>query len=300
MNICCVILNYNDYETTVKLLLKIRGYETITHIVIVDNKSLDESFQIFKQYETHKIHVIQSDKNGGYGYGNNYGIRYSCRVLKADYILIANPDVIFTEDCIIKMKNALINNADFAAAAPVMKNPKGQISKTIAWKLPTVKQDVLQASIVFDRIIRNKMYYDPEYFKDKKMCSVECIPGSLLMVNSEIMIDFGMYDEAFFLFGEEKLLGYKFKNQGYKTVLLLDCDYIHNHSVTIDKNLHSEFTKKRIFLSSKLIFLKKYKRVSGFKLLLIKVFFAYTLLEILIISFFKKLKYKDLKHYSDL
>ena len=41
-------------------------------------------------------------KNGGYGFGNNVGIKYSVETLNADYVLIANPDVIFENDLIEK------------------------------------------------------------------------------------------------------------------------------------------------------------------------------------------------------
>lgn len=64
----CVVLNYNDSKTTIELINRIGKMTSIDVIVIVDNNSTDDSFSVLKQYASEKIHVIQSDKNGGYGY----------------------------------------------------------------------------------------------------------------------------------------------------------------------------------------------------------------------------------------
>lgn len=84
----CVILNFNDSETTKKLVNNIKGYKVIDYIIIVDNKSTDTSFLELKRFENEdsKIKVIESPKNGGYGYGNNVGICY-CKQIGCSYVL---------------------------------------------------------------------------------------------------------------------------------------------------------------------------------------------------------------------
>ena len=73
----CIILNYNDAETTRKLVQKIREYTAFQYIVVVDNRSNDNSFTVLKELESEKVKVIETDRNGGYGYGNNEGIKYA-------------------------------------------------------------------------------------------------------------------------------------------------------------------------------------------------------------------------------
>ena len=75
-NIGVIILNQNDSDTTRKLYETIQGYDSIDHIVIVGNLSPDGSFRQLKSLAGDKVDVIQSDKNGGYSYGNNYGAFY--------------------------------------------------------------------------------------------------------------------------------------------------------------------------------------------------------------------------------
>ncbi len=71
MNVGIVILNYNDSETTVKLLDMIKEYKILESIVVVDNNSTDNSYEVLKKFENNKIKVIKSKINKGYGYGNN-------------------------------------------------------------------------------------------------------------------------------------------------------------------------------------------------------------------------------------
>ena len=40
----CVILNYNDADTTIDLVERIEGYDLLWQIIIVDNCSTDDSW----------------------------------------------------------------------------------------------------------------------------------------------------------------------------------------------------------------------------------------------------------------
>lgn len=71
MKVGIVIVNYNDSETTIKLLEMIKEYKILESIVVVDNNSTDNSYELLKKYENNKIKVVNSKINKGYGYGNN-------------------------------------------------------------------------------------------------------------------------------------------------------------------------------------------------------------------------------------
>ena len=72
----CVVLNYNDADTTLDLLKRIEPMEIIDQIVLVDNKSTDNSLERLKDQESNKVHVVCAEKNCVYGSGNNVGIEY--------------------------------------------------------------------------------------------------------------------------------------------------------------------------------------------------------------------------------
>ncbi|MFZ3371671.1 MAG: glycosyltransferase [Desulfitobacteriaceae bacterium] len=290
MKTCCVILNYNDSKTTISLLASIKDYNELNYIVVVDNKSSDDSYAILKNYEDEKIHVLLSERNGGYGYGNNLGIRYSYEILAAEYILIANPDVYFSSECVQKLRQVLIDKKECAISAAVPLEPNGERQKVIAWKLPTVKQEILGASVLLTKILSSKIVYDHKYFKGKSTCYVDVVQGAMLMVNANVMVNYGMYDEDFFLYGEEQVLANKLKKNGYKSILLLNQYYVHQHSASINKIYKSLVTKKRLILHSKLLYLKKYNNLGFVKFYFAVLFFKLLLAEMWLISIIKNIQ----------
>lgn len=58
----CVVLNYNDADTTLDLLKRIEPMEIIDQIVLVDNKSTDNSLERLKEQESNKVHVVCAKK----------------------------------------------------------------------------------------------------------------------------------------------------------------------------------------------------------------------------------------------
>lgn len=255
----CVVLNYNDADTTLDLLKRIEPMEIIDQIVLVDNKSTDNSLERLKEQESNKVHVVCAKKNGGYGSGNNVGIGYLRKNYSCDYIIIANPDVIFNESVIKKMVNEF--DEDTVIVAPLTLDSKKERQLPIAWKVPTVKDYFLFSSIVLNKIFKPFQY--PTQFFNTDICEVECVQGCLFMLNNSLIED-KLYDENIFLFFEESCIGKQFKDKGYKTKLLMNVDYIHNHSVSINKAFNSEARKRKITLDSFYTYFEDYYTLSGF------------------------------------
>ena len=255
----CVVLNYNDADTTLDLLKRIKPMVIIDQIVLVDNKSTDNSLERLKEQESNKVHVVCAKKNGGYGSGNNVGIGYLRKNYSCDYIIIANPDVIFDESVIKKMVNEF--DEDTVIVAPLTLDSKKERQLPIAWKVPTVKDYFLFSSIVLNKIFKPFQY--PTQFFNTDICEVECVQGCLFMLNNSLIED-KLYDENIFLFFEESCIGKQFKDKGYKTKLLMNVDYIHNHSVSINKAFNSEARKRKITLDSFYTYFEDYYTLSGF------------------------------------
>lgn len=280
--VSCVILNYNDAATTIKLVESIKDYTLVDYIVVVDNCSTDDSWEQLQHYKSDKIHVIQSSGNGGYGSGNNYGLRYSSEILNADYSIIANPDVQFDEDCVEKFLQTL-HDDDFIAVVSARQSN----SPDCAWKNCTILQYVLATSLFFEVWLKIRSY-PKNYFKDKESVSVFAVPGSLLMVDLKKMLKYGMYDEEFFLYYEEPILAQKLADAGLKTVLRLDCSYVHNHHVSISKTYRHWSQQHTVLLKSAGLFLKKYKKVNTLQMTFVKIWFMYTKIEFLFYDLLKK------------
>ncbi|HIT70841.1 MAG TPA: glycosyltransferase, partial [Candidatus Scatovivens faecipullorum] len=122
MKVAVIIVNYNDAEDTKKYVNTISKYEIINRIVVVDNLSTTVgTFDKLKKLENEKVKVISSDKNGGYDYGNNFGVRYLQSINeKYDYIIISNPDIEITETAIKHCLEVIDNDKKIGVIAPRM------------------------------------------------------------------------------------------------------------------------------------------------------------------------------------
>ena len=122
-NICAVILNYNDAQTTIKLTESWKNSNAIRNIIIVDNCSTDDSWENLRAFKEEfvsdkvQLHLFRTTENGGYGSGNQAGIDYAVQYLEPDYIIIANPDVQVSDACILRVADALEKQEDGAVAS---------------------------------------------------------------------------------------------------------------------------------------------------------------------------------------
>lgn len=282
----CVILNYNDAPTTISLVRLIKDYALLDYIVVVDNCSTDNSWEQLQHYKSDKIHVIQSPRNGGYGSGNNYGLRYSSEILNADYSIVANPDVQFDEDCVEKFLQTLQEDASVAVVSARQSN-----SPDCAWKNCSTMQYILATSLFFEVRLKIRSY-SSSFFNGLNSVPVFAVPGSLLMVDLKKMLQYGMYDEDFFLYYEEPILAQKFANAGLKTILRLDCSYIHDHHVSISKTYHRWSQQHTILLKSAELFLRKYKKANWLQMTFAKMWFVYTKVEFWLYDWYRIVKEK--------
>lgn len=249
--VCLIVLNYNDFQNTIRLVNFARDYDSINHIVIVDNCSTNNSFEVLTNIVSKNIELIKTEKNGGYGYGNNFGANYCINKFNPSYLLFANPDTFFENSLIHKFTNHFRMDNSIGLITSIAKLNNDNYQTPIAWKIPTSFQYTFLSSKIISKIF-NINKYKSSFFKNKKSVFVECVSGSLIMIKSSVYINTGGYDENIFMYGEETLMGHKIKILGYRTLLLLDDFYIHLHDYNQNRNIN-EIQRKNTFKSRKYI-----------------------------------------------
>ena len=260
-SIDALILNYNDAVTAKECALRLAGMNIIQRVLVVDNLSTDDSYAMLAALTCDKIEVVSTSHNGGYGAGNNFGIRYLKEKYDSKQILLCNPDTVIEEDCIAALSEYLSANPDYGIAAPFMLNAKGEKQYNTAFRIPGVNEYILSLGILANRLI--KPFYYPDIMQmecDAK--DVGAVSGSLFMMDTDKMIQYGMYDESIFLYCEEISLGLKFQKCGVKTALLPGRTFVHNHSVSINKTLMSRVKRHAQLMQSKLYVIRNLYRAS--------------------------------------
>lgn len=108
--IAVVVLNYLNHRDTrecVNSILELK--DNISGIVVVDNYSTNQSFDILKETYSRekKIRVIRTARNLGYAKGNNIGINLARKYFKAEFVLVVNNDtVLMDREYVCKMLSA--------------------------------------------------------------------------------------------------------------------------------------------------------------------------------------------------
>lgn len=291
MKTAIIVLNYNDYKNTKKYVEIIKEYKNIDKIVVVDNLSPNGDYEKLLELKSDKIIVLKSEKNGGYSYGNNYGIKYlDSQNEKIDNIIISNPDVYVTEDSIQKCLDELNSNEKTAVVAPCMRYSDNKIARRSSWKMRTYFRDVIHSTRLFELlfypVLRNGEYSSNDY-KNNKL-KVECIAGSFFIIKHDIFKEIGYFDENVFLFYEEDILGSKLKKLGYDIFSLNDISFTHYESRTINKAF-SAYRKLKVLNESKLYFQKEYNHINYLQVAFLKFLFFIRRIEMPIEFFVRKL-----------
>lgn len=286
MKVGISILNYNDAETTVSILEKIKDYAEIDRIVVIDNNSNDDSYSILLSLKNNiEFHLIKSECNGGYSYGNNLGLRYLVEVENVDIAIIANPDIIIEPTVIDHIKDFFLTQPNSGLVSPVMLDRNS--NKTRMWlKSPSYFNSILDCSVIGRQL--NKIIRKVEVDYSSPMQRVDILPGSFLAFRAQALKDISYLDENVFLYYEENIIGERLKDKGFATYLLTKYSYIHNHSVTIKKNL-SILNAFKCNLKSKMYFEKEYHRINYIQELFLKFCMKYAVIEMDLILKLKSL-----------
>lgn len=290
MSCAMVILNYKDSKRAAELALRCAKFKTINHIVIVDNVSDDGSFEKLKKIENEIITVIQSDHNGGFAYGNNYGIKYVINKYSPEFVLLANTDTIFLEKNVEKCIELMKNNSQIALVSTRIQKPSGEEEKS-SWKLPNYI-DVVKECFWVNRH-RN-------YIKEQKKVynvstgfeQVEVVRGSFMFFRVDALQQVDFFDERTFLYGEEIIICKKLKQMDYQVVLLTDLFYVHNH-VMVEKTNNDWVSFKRI-LNSEKYYLIEYCRINSLQQFILGLCINYAVLEWKILLWLKLWKNKNI------
>lgn len=250
MRCSCVILNYNDSERTVGLARVLASYDQVARVIVVDNCSPDDSWERLGQLAgEEKVVLIESGKNGGYGAGNNIGLRY-CLDNPLDeerqLVMLANPDTMISASAIAETVECFAQHPKAIVCAPWEYNANtGEPYHSTAWEVPTAGVYVLQFLALAGRLKRIRVY-EPRELTDR-FTQVGCISGALIMLDAGHFRELGLYDEEVFLFCEESGLGIRSAGR-FESYLCTQERYTHEFSTSIRTSLPN-FRKRTGILS---------------------------------------------------
>ena len=262
-----VIVNYNDYKTTKRLLDNVKNFKILKEIVVVDNKSTDDSLENLQKLKNKKITMIDSGENKGYSYALNVGCKYLIAKYKELNIVISNSDIIIDSENDIKDLNSYIRAKNVIVGPTIIQ--ENELNR--GFKIPTPWQDIKQNIVFFGKKVLTKELNYPDNYYYKDISKVDTVSGCFFMIASKHLEEMGYFDENVFLYYEENIMGVKTKKLKKNIIVCNNVDVIHDHSVSIDKSL-KRIKKYDILKTSQEYFEKTYNHANKLELFFLKVF----------------------------
>ncbi len=225
------------------------------------------------------ITLFRTKKNGGYGYGNQAGINEAVRLWDPEYVIIANPDIHVTDRCIRKVKNALEETENGAAASAMVVSPGGERLFSY-WDLLPFWRDLLDCGPICRRIFKPWLITPADRLPrggaaGSRMAGA--VPGSFFVLKMSAFPGIyrrEIFDRKVFLYCEEKILAQKLKKRGLGVVLVTDAEYVHAHSASIDKSVAGLAAKQKILHRSRLYYYRRYLGAGPLRMLAARLFLA--------------------------
>lgn len=245
-----IILTYNSEKDIYNCLESVSKYNDIgdaLEIIVVDNNStnyIDMHDKIKSLYPD--VRIIANTKNGGYGQGNNIGIRAA----SAPIVSIMNPDVrlimpVFQTfiDVLSKDENIMCGGKQYA---------------TMTKQNPSFYYDFTELGFrqVIGRIICQKL----DIYNQKRMW----LQGAFFAIKKNIFEQIGLFDENLFMYEEECdiHLGLKRYFPIHRIKYLSQCKYLHltEQRPFTERSLQHQFNSQLYLCKKYCISLKKFIR----------------------------------------
>lgn len=262
--VLAVVLNYR----TADLALRACGAALVAmadvagELILVDNDSGDGSFEALEAGVAEaraqdpawsRVRVLQTGRNGGFGAGNNAGMRAGLSDGSApDYVYILNPDAEPEAGAIRALIDHLEAHPDTGIAGSYIyggahpddaenaaptgdapsswSEPVGEAHRT-AFRFPSIWSEI-ETSVKFGPLSRLLRRHIVALEIPGETVNVDWVAGASLLLRQTMLDRIGGFDEAFFLYFEETDLCLRAQRAGWKAAYVHESRVSHIGSVS--------------------------------------------------------------------
>lgn len=231
ISIVTVNLNGKDYLSTCLDSIKNLNYpKDKLEVIVVDNGSVDGSVQ-FLAGSYPGIKVIKNDFNKGFAVANNQG----AAAANGEYVAFLNNDTKVDANWLIELLKPVYKDKETVCAGSKVLSMDG---KTLDFVGGMVNFEGKGFQIDYG-LDRQKDIYDENTY-------LPFVNGGAMLVNRQVFLDAGGFDEDFFAYYEDVDFGWRLWVLGYRVVFAPKSIVYHVHHGT-----------SKIFSEDKLRFLKE-------------------------------------------
>lgn len=281
-----VILNYLAYRESIditKQFLKLPTKDIDLQVVVVDNKSPNESyFKIKKAFDgEEKVLVVQTDSNLGFANGNNYGYSELVKLFMPDYVIFSNSDIVLKNDRLFDWIIRMDEQNQFGVLGPSVyslrgkfhQNPNVNRNTNLRWnkeQLNKMRMKKFAFTIFADfpflfsivQGLRKEKTKQVDWGDYTKLTTNQTLHGSFLIMSQRYLSKYiTPFDTGTFLYMEEDILKLRCLKKNIKMVYSPDYEVNHKQAVSTVRVNNSEIKRKLIRINNEMNSLKRYIEV---------------------------------------
>lgn len=230
-----VILNYRTPELALEsAAAAVRAMDGIKgEIVIVDNDSPDDSHAVISAALAEadwnregRVRVVQSGHNGGFGAGNNFGMRGGLSSgEQPDFYYLLNSDAFPDPKAIVRLRDFMLAYPRAGLAGSQSRGLDGE-PRHSAFRFPSIASEFERGARTgfISRLLENS---NVAIAIPRSDTQVDWVEGSSLMLRRKMVDEIGMFDEVFFLYFEETELCYRAAQAGWRAYFVPSSEVLH-------------------------------------------------------------------------
>ena len=249
MSLAVIILNWNNAPDTIRCVQAVEAWQRLEPVIsVVDNGSSDDSVAQLKR-DCPNVRLIVAERNLGFAAGNNLAV---CRAMAAGatHVLLINNDASISETDVIQLMRTMERTPQAGIVGPLLRDPppacqlQAAGGKNVAWHVNTHRRHQPESTEPF---------------------SVDYVPGTVILIDSQVFGQVGLLDEAYFLSGEIADLCWRARQRGFKC--LIDPTAVAVHDAGRSSGLREAFYAY-YFLRNRFLYVRKFYRLMKVPLLL--------------------------------
>ncbi len=218
--VCAIVLDYRAAEKTQKCLLSLKNQGLNTVYVLDNSESECHTNRLRRLIHEipvgavdYQIEIVSAGENLGFGKGVNFVLAYDRNSLAPhDYYLLLNNDAVAGPSLVNGLLRALKATPRAALAAPrIVSNVPGR-----------------EFGIWYHR-------YLGLLLSQPGKCRFHYFTGCCLLFRKDLVNGTGLFDESFFMYGEDVELGWRLTRQGKKMVCAEGVYVEHEYGPSVDR-----------------------------------------------------------------
>jgi len=226
-DVSVVIVNYNVKDLAdncIASIYKANDNKYKLEIFFVDNNSIDGSSEhISNKYP--EVIIISNDKNIGFSKANNIALKRA----QGKYLLILNPDTILEEGTFERLITFAEKDINTGAVTSKLILANGQLDSACRRSFPTPSVAIPRIFGLSKLFPKSKIFgkYNLSYLDENKTYEVDAICGAFMFIPKKVLDKVGLFDEDYFMYGEDLDLCFRIKKAGYKIYYFPEVTTIH-------------------------------------------------------------------------